>query len=200
MHANAHQNPDLFWALRGGGGGTFGVVTSVTLRTFDEAPVVTSSLNISTPMGSPDFWDAVTAFHTALPGLNGAGGSGYYTISPNLPVDGMGNLSVFHLALMFPDQTDADKINELYAPLLSKLNETDAVIQYAALPFPSVGSTLQFLLEVSPQVAGIPVWGGFRGRTCKTGLCLEESQVRPWATNARQCGGRGCSGGQREDG
>jgi len=33
--ANACTNPDLFWALRGGGGGTWGVVTRVTLRTHD---------------------------------------------------------------------------------------------------------------------------------------------------------------------
>lgn len=31
--ANACTNPDLFWALKGGGGGSFGVVTRVTLRT-----------------------------------------------------------------------------------------------------------------------------------------------------------------------
>jgi FAD/FMN-containing dehydrogenase len=31
--ANASQNADLFWALKGGGGGTFGVVTRLTLRT-----------------------------------------------------------------------------------------------------------------------------------------------------------------------
>ena len=30
--ANASTNPDLFWALKGGGGGTFGVVTKVSLR------------------------------------------------------------------------------------------------------------------------------------------------------------------------
>jgi FAD/FMN-containing dehydrogenase len=30
---NATRNPDLFWALKGGGGGTFGVVTRLTLRT-----------------------------------------------------------------------------------------------------------------------------------------------------------------------
>ncbi|HYW36453.1 MAG TPA: FAD-binding oxidoreductase [Balneolaceae bacterium] len=31
--ANAYQNSDLFWAIKGGGGGSFGVVTSVTLQT-----------------------------------------------------------------------------------------------------------------------------------------------------------------------
>jgi FAD/FMN-containing dehydrogenase len=30
---NEYQDPELFWALKGGGGGTFGVVTRVTLRT-----------------------------------------------------------------------------------------------------------------------------------------------------------------------
>ncbi len=33
--ANACRNPDLFWALKGGGGGTFGVVSKLTVRTHD---------------------------------------------------------------------------------------------------------------------------------------------------------------------
>ncbi len=33
--ANPCSNPDLFWALKGGGGGSFGVVTRLTLRTHD---------------------------------------------------------------------------------------------------------------------------------------------------------------------
>ncbi len=33
--ANACTNPDLFWALKGGGGGTFGVLTKVTVATYD---------------------------------------------------------------------------------------------------------------------------------------------------------------------
>jgi len=33
--ANECTNPELFWALKGGGGGTFGVVTRLTLRTHD---------------------------------------------------------------------------------------------------------------------------------------------------------------------
>src|ERR1051326_6544061 len=33
--ANACTNPDLFWAIKGGGGGSFGVVSRVTLRVHD---------------------------------------------------------------------------------------------------------------------------------------------------------------------
>lgn len=32
---NACRNPDLFWAIKGGGGGSWGVVTRVTVRTHD---------------------------------------------------------------------------------------------------------------------------------------------------------------------
>ena len=32
---NARRDPDLFWALKGGGGGSWGVVTRQTLRTFE---------------------------------------------------------------------------------------------------------------------------------------------------------------------
>jgi len=57
--ANACTNSDLFWAIKGGGGGTFGVLTKLTLRTRD----------------LPDFFGAViatiqaksdTAFHDLL--------------------------------------------------------------------------------------------------------------------------------------
>ncbi len=33
--ANARTNPDLFWAIKGGGGGSLGVVTKLTLRTHE---------------------------------------------------------------------------------------------------------------------------------------------------------------------
>ena len=39
LTVNDYQYSDLFWALRGGGGGTYGVVTSVTYRTYESLPV-----------------------------------------------------------------------------------------------------------------------------------------------------------------
>lgn len=32
---NACRDPDLFWAIKGSGGGTFGVVTKVVLKTSE---------------------------------------------------------------------------------------------------------------------------------------------------------------------
>ena len=42
--ANAHQHADLFWALRGGGGGNFGIVTRFVFRTHPASDVTTYSL------------------------------------------------------------------------------------------------------------------------------------------------------------
>jgi FAD/FMN-containing dehydrogenase len=42
--ANAHQHPDLYWALRGGGGGNFGIVTRLVFRTHPVGQVATYAL------------------------------------------------------------------------------------------------------------------------------------------------------------
>jgi len=38
LTVNAHSHPELFWSLKGGGGGSLGVVTRLTLRTFELPP------------------------------------------------------------------------------------------------------------------------------------------------------------------
>lgn len=51
--ANASTNADLFWALEGGGGGSFGVVSEVTLRTH-ELPEFFGAANFTIKAASDD--------------------------------------------------------------------------------------------------------------------------------------------------
>src|SRR5262252_5632008 len=51
--ANACTNPDLFWALKGGGGGTFGVVSRMTVRAH-ELPEFFGAANITIKASSDD--------------------------------------------------------------------------------------------------------------------------------------------------
>ncbi|KAF2747898.1 FAD binding domain-containing protein [Sporormia fimetaria CBS 119925] len=59
--ADAESNPDLFWALRGGGPSTYAAIVSVTVKTFPEVPTAGVSLSIRST--GDLFWKGVTAFH-----------------------------------------------------------------------------------------------------------------------------------------
>ncbi|ORY61446.1 FAD/FMN-containing isoamyl alcohol oxidase-like protein MreA [Pseudomassariella vexata] len=54
------SNPDLYWALRGGGGSTFGIVTSVIIRVHPQIPITTSVFNFTTSATFIPFTDAGT--------------------------------------------------------------------------------------------------------------------------------------------
>jgi FAD/FMN-containing dehydrogenase len=51
--ANACTNPDLFWALKGGGGGTFGVVSKLTVKAHD-LPEYFGTVNFKITASSDD--------------------------------------------------------------------------------------------------------------------------------------------------
>lgn len=55
---NAHRDPDLFFALRGGAGGSFGVITRLTLRT-DPLPKTIGAILFSVEAKSDAAWHAL---------------------------------------------------------------------------------------------------------------------------------------------
>ena len=60
--ANACTNPDLFWALKGGGGGSFGVVTRLTLKTHELAERAGAAIFTVKAMSGPAFRELIRKF------------------------------------------------------------------------------------------------------------------------------------------
>lgn len=74
--ASRTENTDLYWALSGGGGGTYGVVISLTVRVYPDTIIGGASLAFSATTGNTTidtFWAGVEAFHTHLPAIVDAG-------------------------------------------------------------------------------------------------------------------------------
>lgn len=69
--ATPSRNADLYWALSGGGGGTFGVVVGLTVRVHAAAPVVGGAAFqlLSPVVGKEKFDAAVARFHDLLPAM-----------------------------------------------------------------------------------------------------------------------------------
>ncbi|KXG50411.1 FAD-binding, type 2 [Penicillium griseofulvum] len=65
VHASPNKNADLFWALAGGAGGTFGVVVSMTSKVFVDAPTTGASLvfELDAAPSADAFWDSISVFH-----------------------------------------------------------------------------------------------------------------------------------------
>jgi hypothetical protein len=79
--ANKVSNPELFWALRGGGGSTFGVVVEATLKAHPTIPItlVQWNLNNTGAADNPSIWEAYAELHRRFPDLTDKKGvSGYY--------------------------------------------------------------------------------------------------------------------------
>lgn len=54
--ASACSNPELFWALRGGGGGTFGVVLSATHKVEPKMPVAMANIKLPSNATADQAW------------------------------------------------------------------------------------------------------------------------------------------------
>lgn len=81
--ANSTSNTDLFWALRGGGGSTFGVATSVTVKAHPDLPVTASRFGFSSAQtGNETFWAAIRAYVDLWTANADAGTYTYWTLIP----------------------------------------------------------------------------------------------------------------------
>ena len=97
--ANAHQHADLFWALRGGGGGTFGVVTSVTYRTYPIVPTTIALLvaAVNTPVPNIALKAAFAELVRISTNLTDEGWGGYAQFTPSA------NATRLSLAMLVPN-------------------------------------------------------------------------------------------------
>jgi len=70
VNASRTENSDLYWALSGGGGGTYGIVVSMTVKTYPDAKIGGAGLQFAAAYTTSDlFYQAVSEFHVLLPAM-----------------------------------------------------------------------------------------------------------------------------------
>lgn len=113
VNANEEENSDLFWALNGGGGSTFGVVVSVTVRAHPDAVFGGASLTFYTAQNPESvFYDAIQDFHEELPAMVDAGTMVVYYFTS----------SFFAISPLSAYNKTADQVKSILAPFVTKLD------------------------------------------------------------------------------
>tara|TARA_R110002003_G_scaffold110_5_gene9288 strand:- start:988 stop:2451 length:1464 start_codon:yes stop_codon:yes gene_type:complete len=116
--ASNTSHPDLFWALRGGGGSTFGIVTSVIVRAHPKMPIVTSTFSYSTGgnITKEIFWQGTRKFWELFPSFAEAHTYSYFFIwaRPN-------NTLEFQMTPFWAPNHTISSFNTLIAPWFDHL-------------------------------------------------------------------------------
>ncbi|KAF2135655.1 uncharacterized protein K452DRAFT_293052 [Aplosporella prunicola CBS 121167] len=112
LTATRHHHRDLYWALSGGGGGTYGVAVSVVVKAHADTPVAGAQLRFGS-VDAPAFDAAVAKYHDhLLPALTAANGTAIAQITS----------STFLLSpLTLPGATNGTA-HTLLTPLLNHLD------------------------------------------------------------------------------
>ncbi|KAK2752023.1 FAD binding domain protein, partial [Colletotrichum kahawae] len=133
---NACKNEDIYWAIRGGGGGTFGVIVNMTVKAYPVPDMILLGLNVSANNGTStkSWWKFVAKLHTLLPALQDQGIKGYYTIGgpPSSATVGMsGSLFAWNLS--------NDTVAKAVAPIRQLISNSRGVVSGSVqvVPIPS---------------------------------------------------------------
>lgn len=173
--ANACQNSDLFFAIRGGGGGTYGVVLSTTIKVHPSTPVVAQVLQIAPYNDSqiPEFMEALAIIYGAFPDLNDAGYSGYgsWAVQSYAPVVSTYMSGYQHAIAVFNQSLSSAQVT--FAPIAAQLapyNGTSLYISTSYLTFSSYQSYYATLSGAQSSVGTSGALGSrFFDRTALTG-------------------------------
>ena len=148
--ANAENNPDLFWALKGGGPSTFAAVYSVTLKTHPIVPATGASFNMS--ISQPNFWKGIQAFHESANAFVDAGFYVWYVISPTKGL----NVQPF-----VAPNTTVDEFNKVVQPFLDRLKALNLTYTMdAPKAFPSFYDLYKSLFALTDDVGTNSLLGG----------------------------------------
>ncbi|KAE8312642.1 chanoclavine-I synthase oxidoreductase protein [Aspergillus transmontanensis] len=149
--ANAHQNQDLFWALRGGGGGTFGVVTRATIRTYPDVPVVVATLTIAVDDPDATFWTkGVTTLLTELQEFNRENVAGQFLLK-RLPGSGIeGSITMYFL-----NETETQRVDDHLNLVKTTLGKEGLPATSSSQFLPRLSMALPMNPDIYPENHGV---------------------------------------------
>ncbi len=135
VRASEDENPELFWALHGGGG-NFGIATELTFR-LHEMPAFTAALLLWSPDAGPELTRAYREFIESAPD-DGGGGLIYLTGPPEefVPEHLRNQLAIAVLVTYTGPEAEA---REAMAPLLGQEPEGQMI---AEMPYAELQSML----------------------------------------------------------
>ncbi|KAH6665728.1 hypothetical protein B0J14DRAFT_705756 [Halenospora varia] len=163
---NECQNQDLFWATRGGGGSTFGVITSVTVQAWPEFNFLTTEVSFGTLAGDPSFYPATNYFLSQFPVLSSLGLTSYNFVTGNSSINGT-NYSNFKGTFMLPvlsSQNTTSSLTAALTPLLANISTTHPNQTFTTISSVTTWSTFYdwWLTRNSSDYAGVELVVGSR--------------------------------------
>ncbi|KAI9823193.1 MAG: hypothetical protein M1832_002637 [Thelocarpon impressellum] len=149
--ASPTENQDLYWALSGGGPSTYGIVWSVTVKTFEDVPVTTAILTFDIGNNTKDaFWEAVDYWHSIVPALNDAGGYAYVVY----------NNGHFQVWPYIAQRTSVEETQALFDPFLARLDKLGFVHNFTTSQYKTYREAYYGALP-QPWTAGGYQWGSW---------------------------------------